>query len=326
MIIGLSAYRIRIKEPRAKEWWQIQRNSNQDAYAEFDNYLQRRHNLLVRLGDPDGKGNYKDQRALMLTKIVRSEEQRMLACLFYKGEAGIMREIRNFDKPEGNPVYQTAINEGILTPLYCRIHFQDGLRYGIILMQTMGLDGIKGYLDCDFRRYFKNEVGQNKRKVEMVQLLDRQVLEEFATHGSLHDIILVNYGATQRSKDAMSRNTVAGERLGQDGDRIEMRLARKEGFSLQTIRKFLSTIRNRLNPETLLNINGMGEYDDLKVEIKLGGRKQVFSLIRPDDSPIRIDITNQIRFGKGNLPTWDSIHAAADAAWQDINTMINGGA
>ena len=324
MVIGLSAYRIRIKERRADEWWQIGRNTPYDAYAEFDGYFRARKGQLVRLGDPDSEGNYKDQRALMLTRVVRSEDRRMLAGLFFKGEAGIVRQIRDFDEPEGDPVYETAVNEGILTPLYCRLHLEDGRRYGVAMMQTMGLDGLKGYLDRDLHRYFRNEVVDG-RTVELAQLLDRQVLEAFATQGSLQDIVLVNSGKTQQSKEAMRRNTVAGSQLGQDGDKLEMRLSRHGGFGVDAIQRLWRAITGHNDPRALLKIDGMGQIDDLKVEIQHGGRKQTFSLLNPDDSPIRMDITKQVKFGRGNLPTWESIHAAADEAWDSIADMIKGG-
>lgn len=324
MVIGLSAYRIRIKERRADEWWRIQRNTPQDAYGEFAEYFGGRRGHLVRLGDPDGNGGYTDQRALLLSRFVHSEGNRMLAGLFLKGEAGMVREIRNFDDPEADPVYQTGVNEGILTPLYCRLHLQDGRRYGVALMQTMGIDGLKGYLDRDFRRYFKDEVPE-ERTVELKQLLDRQILEAFATRGSLQDVVLVNSGKTARSRQAMEQNTVAGNQLGEDGDKLEMRIARSGGFGVGAIQRLWNALLRNEDPRELLEVSGMEAIDDVKVEIKSGDRVQTFSLLNPDDSPIRMDITNQVHCGDGNVPTWESLHAAAENAWESISAMINGG-
>lgn len=325
MAVGLSVYRIRMKEHRGDEWWQIGRNTPQDAYAEIDRYFRLRRGHLVRLGDPDGEGNYTDQRALMLARISRSEDRRMLAGLFLKGEAGIVREIRNFDDPEADPVYRTAVNEGVLTPLYARFHFEDGRRFGVALLQTLGIDGLKGYIDRDLRRYFRNEA-TDRRTIELAQLVDQQVLEAFATQGSLQDVVLVNSGKTEQSRQAMQQNTIAANQLGRDGDKLEMRLARKGGFGVETLRRLWDQLRGEQDPRDLLDIQGMPEIDDLKVEIEHGGRRQTFSLLNPDDSPIRIDITEEITRGPDNLPTWNSVHAAANRAWDTVSAMIGGGA
>lgn len=325
MAVGFSVYRLRIKDHRGDEWWELGRNTPQDAYAEISAYLTARRGHLVRLGDPDADGNYADQRALMLTRVVRSEDRRMLAGLFLKGEAGAVREIRNFDDPEADPVYHTNVNEGILTPLYARLHLEDGRRYGVAILQTLGIDGLKGYMDRDLRRYFRMEA-PTRRTIELAQLLDRQVLEAFATQGSLQDVVLINSGKTERSRTAMQRNTVAGNQLGQDGDKLEMRLARRGGFGIEAIRELWGRLTGDADPRELIDVQGMPEIDDLKVEIRHGGRTQTFSLLNPDDSPIRIDITDEITFGPGGLPTWASLHRAADGAWDSVSAMINGGA
>lgn len=325
MAVGFSVYRLRVKDNRAEEWWQFGRNTHQDAYAEFDRYFRARRGHLVRLGEPDAEGNHADQRALLLSRVVRSEGSRMLAGLFLKGEAGTVREIRNFDDPEADPVYRTAVNEGILTPLYARLHLEDGRRYGVAILQTLGTDGLKGYIDRDLRRYFRSEAA-DRRTIDLAQLLDRQVLEAFATQGSLQDVVLVNSGSTERSRQAMQRNTVAGNQLGNDGDKLEMRVARHGGFGMDAIRRLWDRIQGHGDPRELVNVEGMPEIDDLKVEILHGGRRQTFSLLNPDDSPIRVDVTDEITFGPDGLPTWDSLHHAADGAWQSISNMINGGA
>jgi len=325
MSVGLSVYRVRMKEPRAEEWWQIGRGTPQDAYAEFERFFLARRGHLVRLGDPDADGNYTDQRALLLARVTRSEDRRMIAGLFLKGEAGAVREIRNFDDPEADPVYRTRVNEGILTPLYARFHFEDGRRYGVALLQTLGIDGLKGYLDRDLRRYFRNEVA-DRRVVELAQLVDRQVLEAFATQGTLQDVVLVNSGKTAQSRQAMQRSTIADDQLGRDGDKLEMRVARHGGFGVETLRRIWDRVRGTGDVRQIVHVDGMTEIDDLKVEILHGGRKQTFSLLNPDDSPIRIDITDEVTFGPDGLPTWASLHAAADNAWQSVSAMINGGA
>jgi hypothetical protein len=319
--VGLSAYRFKLKERRGQHWWVFAHNSPTDAYATVNGYLHDRRGHLVRLGEQNAEGEYDDQRALMLTRFVRNEGQRMLAGMMLKGEAGRILEIRNFDDPEADPTYRTGVNEGVLSPLYFRFHLEDGRQFGVVLLQTLGIDGMKGYVDADLRRYCADNCDPALTH-QLTQLVDIQVLEAFAERGQLQDVIAINSGESQESREAMQRHTVGGDSLGNEGDKLQLRLHRRDGWTARVLRRLLSAIREGTDPRELIRVPGMGHIDDLRVEIAHGGRTQTFSLLNPDDSPIRQNITNDVEFGPDGLPTWESIHRAAAGVWDGIREII----
>ena len=119
----------------------------------------------------------------------------------------------------------------------------------------------------------------------------------------------------------MEKNTIAGDRLG-EGDKLELRIRRSNGFSIETLRRLWQEVKHKRDPRGLIRINGLGEVDDIKVDIELKGRSQKFSLLNPDDSPVRFDISEQVQFDGSGFPTWSSVDAAADEAWAALSDMI----
>lgn len=320
--VGFSVYRFELRPRNAPTPWDFRRNSNTDGYAELDRYLQTRYRRITRLGIPDAEGNFADQRALMITRMTSVEDRRLLAGIVHKGEAGAVREIRDFDNPDADPVYRTRLNDGVLTPLYYRFHIEDGRRYGIAILQTLGIDGVKGYLEADLRRFFSAR-DLEPLTVRLTQLVDARVLDGLAQRGELQDVVLINSGKTAEAQNAMNNCTVGDETLGRNGDKLALRVHRRDGWAVTTLRQLIGLMRGGGDPRQLVNVEGMGHVDDLLVEIKSGGQKQTFSLVNPDDSPIRYDVSRQINPGPDGMPTWESLHAAADTVWGSVRELIN---
>lgn len=321
MQVGLSAYRFQMKERYGREWWSFLRGSATDAYEELNGYFKNRRGRLVRLGVPDVDGNYADQRAILLAKVVVNEGARMLAGLILKGEAGAVREIRNFDDPEADASYRTSVKEGILSPLYFRLHVEDDRNFGVLLLQTFGPDGMKGFIETDLRSYFsQNDVQQ--RSIKLTQLVDERVLQAFAENGQLQDVIVINKGKSPGSRRAMEQNNVGGVKLGAPGDKLIFRVQRRDGWTQRAIQSIQRIVRHRDEPRGLIQGPLGSHIDDLKVELKIDGRTQTFSLVNPDDSPLRYSIN--VRFGPDGHPTWASIHEAAEETWAGLQQLIDG--
>ena len=318
--IGFSVYKIQVREPYASEWWEFRRKSGTDAYKDISESLHRQLNVLTRLGDADpDTGKYSDDRAVKLIRLEMNEPNRHVAGMLLQGEAGIVRPVYNFDSPDKDPTYTMKISEGALTPLYFRLHLADGRRYGIAILQTFGNQGMKGSLEVLCDRHLRGTGGHLTSKI--TQLLDQSILAQFAAQGKLQDVILVNRGQTASSRTAMEQNTIGEDGLGQEGDKLELKLHKKAGWPKRTVNKLLSCVNRRENPRELVKTD-IGEVDDMLVEITIEGRTQRFSLLNPDDSPIRYDKTSQLIRQSDGLPSWAALEAAADEVWKDVQDIL----
>jgi hypothetical protein len=237
-----------------------------------------------------------------------------------QGESGIVRAVHDFDDADADPTYTISVQEGALTPLYFRFHLEDGRPFGIAILQTLGKEGMKGTMEAFLKAHVVAADGQ-RPTVRLVQLLDARVLEQFAASGKLQDIILLNRGSSTASRDAMRANTVGQDSLGDDGDKLELRLRKKDGWPRRAIRSLVRAAIQHDNPRGLVH-SPIGAIDDLMVEIELDGRRQRFSMLNPDDSPIRYDKTGQLQPGPTGLPSFAALDAAASEVWDDVQDLL----
>jgi len=322
--IGLSAYKLEIRNQRSRSSWRFELGGEEDGFAAMLEYMQSRHGHLVTLGDVDrDTGELVDKRAIKLVKLEHDANQGMLAGMFMKGEAGLVQQVHDVLGQVDDPVYTIQKDQAPLSPLYFRMHFVDGRQYGVALLQTFGKDGLKGYLADDMRRYFGSLA--EPLTVKLVQLVDAQVLEQFARQGKLQDVVVINSGKSQASREYMEEANVGGSSLGDDGDKLSLRLHKKEGWPGRILRHLVELAQQKEgNPRELVDVPGVEAMDDLLVEVKRGSRVQTFSLLNPDDSPIRQDVTDLVRRGDDGFPEWDSIHEVGAQAFDDINELLRG--
>ena len=320
-LVGLSAYKVDIRNKRSHMAWNNCLGSETDGYSELLNYFSDRNNRIVCLGDSSA-GTHTDNRAIKLTNFANDERRRLIAGQMLRGEAGLIQQIYDISSGGTNPTYETSKNEGILAPLYFRFHIPDGLDYGVAILQTFGPEGLKGYIQDDFRNYFGDL--PSPITVKLTQLVDRRALLEYADQGLLKDIILVNAGLTKESRDVMKHSTVGGDSLGDPGDKMTLKLHKQSGWLKKVLEQITSMLKDNGQMRQMINIGGMNinSFDDIKAEIQKGARRQVFSIIHPENNPIRYDISDKVKIGSEGYPLWDDIHAVADEIWGQVRELI----
>jgi hypothetical protein len=318
--IGFSVYKIQLKDQYSDQWWDFGLNSSRDGYSALKGALDGCLNRLVRLGEPDpATAEYLDDRAVKLARLDGSEPHRRIKGILFQGEAGVVQDIYDFNNPHRDPTYTIRVNEGALLPLYFRLYLEDGQRHGIAILQTFGGKGLKGAIEDLFRKLLRQS--DQPLTIKFTQLVDKHVLEQFARQGQMQDVILVNRGGSQSSRTAMQNNTVGNDALGDQGDKLELKLHKKGGWTSRTLKALARAAIRREDPRSLVHAPGVGPVDDLLVEIVLGQQRQRFSLLNPDDSPIRYDKTDQLIPESNGYPSYGAIDAAADEVWQDVQLL-----
>lgn len=323
--VGFSAYKLEIKEKRAQEAWRFRMGGPEDGFGVIALYLASRLDQVHRLGTPDGRGNYVDQRAIHVKKVSSNREGRYHEGMIEKGEAGQMPlAIRNLNEPDAGAgvKYTTERDDGVMYPLYFRVYCRDGDRFGVALLQTLGVEGMKGYLETDLRTELGK--GDHKRTVKLTQIVDIKMLEKFARDGSLQDVVIVNSGKRAASVRKLEQHAIGDVAMG-EGDKLSLKLHKRGGWGAPVLRALVQCIRREQDPTELFDVPNMqGAIDDVQIEIQQGGRKQVFSLMNPDDSPVRYDVSNHVRAGEDGRPTWRSLQAAADSVGESVFAMVDG--
>lgn len=321
---GFGAYKVLLRNKRSRAPWRFKIDSAQDGCAEIERYLECRNKKLFRLGKPDSKtGKYYDNRAVKVTKLEKERGRRLLAGLFYKGEAGRVQQIHDFDEPDKAPVFTTRRNHGMLSPFYFRFHLDDGLPFGVALLLTIGGDGFKTYIEDDLRFFLGDSV--DPLTVKMTPFVDAAVLETVAKHGVLQDVYLINSGRTATSRERLTETKVGEDSLGHSGDRLELRIHRKGGFGRSVLDKLVQLVSDGKDPGSIVRVPGVDEIraDNVVVEIKQpDGRSRKLRLTDLEESPVQYDITDTVKLDTNGFPTWKSVHESADDVWQSVRQLV----
>lgn len=276
-----------------------------DGYALTEDYVKSRTRALI---------TYDAQRVLIISDAAFSSSGRWIDGLLLRGESGQIQDFVNITS--GDITYTKAADEAGLEPLYFRFQLEDGRDYGIALLQSFGLSGMKSALHTDLQSYCANLL-PDPLTVHLTQIVDKSVLEEFARSGQLQDVVLVNHGATVRSRTAMMKHSVGGQSLGDAGDKLELRLRKHAGWTKTALAHIFGVLRGKQSVSDVVKAKGMDDFDDLKVTVRLGNRDQTFSLLNPDDSPIRFEITDEVTPGDRGYPTLESLRRAAVRVYKE---------
>jgi hypothetical protein len=297
--VGLSSYKLIIKKKYSHaSAWEFVHGGETDGFTEVLKYLQSRKDVLIPC---------EDNQVLTVKSLQHSTSDLWIDGLIVRGLAGAIQDIVNIETEE--VTYRKSKSEAMLEPFYFRFQLENHRRFGVVLLQSFGNIGVKGALFHDFQNYLARK--PEPLSAKLVQVVDGSVLERFIEEGKLQDIILVNRGKTALSRDVLARNAVGGDALGDEGDKLELKLGKKGGWSAGVMKMIRQVMTGTLNPKNLVKTDGMQEIDDLKVTLRVGNRNQTFSLLNPDDSPIRVDITDDVAYGNTGYPTIASLRAAA---------------
>ena len=303
--VGLSFYRLELNRKHARTSpWTMSFGSDTDGFAEVLKYLEDRKKHLIP---------YDENEVLHVEELHSNQGGLWIDGILKRGSAGSVQDIINIET--ARVTHTKTKQEAVLEPYYFRFQMEDGRPFGILILQTWGHLGTKGAILTDLKTYLSERPEPLMPK--LIQVIDETMLDRFAAEGKLQDVVLVNRGATPESRAVLSRNSVSGQSLGEPGDKLEVRLSKRGGWTQSVLRKVKSVISDKQRARALIQTDGMEEVDELKITLRVGKHDQTFDLLNPDDSPFRLDITEQLAYGPGGYPTLASLRAAAISVYKE---------
>lgn len=214
------------------------------------------------------------------------------------GNYGVEAEI--VDKKTGETMHKQTISEASVLPFDFIVILPAGIAYqAIFITQTQGVYGVKTQLEYAFATYIR---GKNKSMVlHFGPVYPRAYVEKFLNNGTLKKMKLFRYNIPNELAD---RYGVIPGTKGR-GAQQEIVLSSPLGFSRRKIEEIRECIRGTRTYNQIVEIDEF-EYDDLKLEFKLGKKNKTISLKNLDKIVVSEDITDMVVLQNGN-PTKESI-------------------
>lgn len=214
------------------------------------------------------------------------------------GSYGIETEI--VDKRTSKVTHKQNEDEAGVKPFdFLIVLPEDECKETIIVLQTISQLGIKSVLEKGFNQYLreKYDVGY----IHFGSIYPREYIERYLNEGSLKRIRLLKYGLPA---DIAAKYGVTN---GYRKTKKETIISNQMGFDNALLDNVSKCIKGLLNySEVVVVDNDDYEYDDLKIDFTLAGKKKTFSLKNIEKVVISQDITNIVEVQGGN-PVKESI-------------------
>lgn len=164
-------------------------------------------------------------------------------------------------------------------------------------MQSYGRNGIVSIVKAKLNEYIK-QIDENLRIV-MQPILPKHFINQYINNGVLKSIRLIRYKIPEELTEALKINAGVNRT-------VEERIFRNPiGFIANKKDDLLKVISGEKTYDEVIEIEDF-EFDDLKLEFKMGRRNKIISMKNIDALVINEDITENVVIDSGH-PTFASM-------------------
>lgn len=309
---SLATYIVRIKNKNTHS--NVSLNSfeigGESIFSIFSGYFNERN--AQSANDDD------QQKILRVARVDVSEDLRLIRGIIETGEYGIKSDFVDVETQEVS--YQRTTNDAEMLPFYFLLSIPEESEEAILILQRFNIYGIKTVLQRDLQNYFKEL--SDDYAVYLYPLIYESVLNEYIK-GELKEIRLVKFTVPQNIENAYDR-----QGLIPDESFVELVIKAKRKLSLQfaheSIIEFLRNFRGT-NISTPLNrvieVDGF-DYDTIKVNLDVNGKRRIMDLSNPYAIASYFDITKELDTENG-IPIFRSIDKIALNLLEEHETSLS---
>ena len=262
----------------------------------------------------DRRSNYSvnvhTQRFLRVTFTL--EQARTISGLVETGDFGYESEL--YDITQDVVSYQRTTTDTELTPYYFFMNLPPASTFGILILQRRGQYGVTTTLMRDFRKYLEAQYPQ--AVVEFKPLVHEQFLTRLFQDGDLKKIRLIRHEIPSDYATAFG----AGGPIGHLGH-LEVTLSAGRGLNFPGKDRILEVLGKQRTVDQLVELPQI-DYDNVKVEMELGGRRRTIDLSDVMKLRANFDITDEVETGSNGHPIFSSIDEIARDLNQELTTFM----
>lgn len=295
-LFSLGYYSVSVVAPDSQSLPLENFSSTHDLFSAFIKYLEQRDER--HFNDPE------QNKVFRVTKWL-AEEYRVKGIIEI-GDYGLSAEL--VDVESSNKTYQKGTTEAEMTPHYFLAYLPPDFDRGIIILQKNSGRGIQTALFADFKKQAKTH--DPKGKVHFTPLIPKNYIEELKKNGRFTRIRFIKKELPENITDAYKRETYEKAEKVEGLSEFTIQPVRSGSLPRQVLDWAHEAISDRSQAGKMAEVIGY-EYDNVKMEIVMGGRKRTINLDNPDSLRTDIDITKKIQTDEGGHPEFASIDSAA---------------
>jgi len=252
-----------------------------------------------------------------------SEAQKLLSVLRYstKGRnvSGIVEtgdygyESTLYDVQSHSIAHHRTVNEAEMLPFYFIIKLPQQEDEGILLLQRFGQFGIKSTFCDNFIDYF--ELYYPQIALVIYPLVPLDLITEYLTKGRVTKIRFIKFSIPSDMADFIEHGH------DEEDGQVEFVIKARRNGRIPIVDRLLDLVQRRGEVRSFYEIRDF-EYDNVKVEIYINGRRRTIDLSHLERLKTYYDITEDIEIGTTGHPVFESIHEVASGLLNDLSTSI----
>ena len=303
---SLGCYSVRLRDKDSHENLRLDSiGGSKNLLNLFSNYLEERESGYAVNGG--------SQRVLLVRRFM--VEGSLAKGIIETGEYGYEAELR--DVQTADVTYQRTANDAEMMPFYFLAYLPHNLDEGILILQRRAQYGIRTVLGKDFADYFRRI--QSGIVVDVNPLLPDQLINEFLQYGRITKIRFVRFTIPSDLTDAFEGGGHV-EDLGQ----AELVISAGRNRRLPLVGRVRDVIGGNRNVKNMIELTNF-DYDNVKVELDVGGSRRTVDLSNTFKLRAHYDITSELEIGPNGHPKFASIDSIATELLQDLRKTLGTG-
>ena len=274
-----------------------------DLYEVFIRYLEERDRNF--LNDPD------QSKMFRVTRY--DKEEHLVRGTIEIGDYGFSAELIDIELAE--KTYERSPTEAEMTPYYFLAYLPGNSNRGVVILQRNSGRGIQTSLFTDFRKHTRNF--NNNVKVDFNPFIPGSFIEELTKNARWTKIRFIRNDLPRRIHDAYKQEAYRRVNQFSGFSEFVIQPARNQNLPTMVLDWAIGALRDKSKVRNMAEVIGH-DYDNVKMEIELGGRKKTINLERLDNIKTDFDITETVLTDAGGHPKFDSIDSAANELLNSI--------
>lgn len=300
--VTISTYSLRIKGHISGKYFDLRKLPRRQTLLNLlDQYLSQLEDQIAR--------DEKTHVVLAASKILKKRHS-ISACI-ERGEYGIASRL--MDVRSRNITHQRSVDEAEMMPFYFLAAVPADGDMGIAAFQIEANAGIRVQFRLGFELFLREKCGDVDLEID--KLVPRPLIEAYVQNQPVAKLRFVNIKVPKNISQVFR-----GSNIGKDAT-LELQVRVKHGKNLLLADRIIDIVNGSKPASKFVQIKGF-DYDTVKVEFDVGGKRRTIDFSNQDNFRADYDVTDKVQ-GPDGLPTFEGVDQAAREIVVDIMKSLN---
>jgi len=246
--------------------------------------------LNLRVGENDDGRAEASQKSLMVIDVRADAHGRIWGAL----ECGDRGRASNIRRQDGTVAHPKTADEADMPPFCFLFAMREGFHTGVAIFQRAGLLGFKSVLCSDLKDRF---AGMDIT-MKIGALVDATLLDSYFHQGMVTELEAVYHIKPNDNREFMRRSTIDNSHIQNSTTKLKIGIQVTQSMGERLARKYRTLVKQD-NPRALVSLDGLGEPNDVVVEVDPGnGKVKRFRVARASKNPVARDITGEVPYDR----------------------------